>query len=380
MLVWLKNAPVFEPDSFPSHENVCNFVDKIIFCSPEDLSEKLIAMQTHKHSHTCHERNNVNQYRFNIPYYRMNKTCFLLPLSEDHNTKDTKKYEKRQKKIQEHLNNDIVKNMSFGESLISLKISEEEYYLAIRTSLTKPRLFLRRKSSTKLSANAFYNNSELSIQEACYNILQIPLSRSSEECISIPTFPAKDRVRMRTKPRIIRYRNYHSEIDSDNFIRENLMLFTPWNIEQKDILDKNVEDLFTVNKDSISDNKKLFNAFSDETLSQAFREAMARTSDEENSTDNRTNEKFDFDEYTLNDEFTYANIETEYDENSCRDKVFFILPEKLPENKYQELFEKFNQDQRNYIMHVADNFEKTPTKQLLHFLTGGAGYSLKMKF
>ncbi|KAK3933134.1 Halomucin [Frankliniella fusca] len=261
MLVWLKNAPVFEPDNLQSHENVCNFVDKIISCSSEELSEKLVAMQFHKHSHTCHKRNNVNQCRFNIPYYPMNKTCILLPLSEEHNTKDRKKHEKRQKKIQEHLN-DIVKNMSFGEFLISLKITEEEYYLAIRTGLTKPQLFLRRspkdifispfskkiielmrsniniqfvldafgaatyvidyinkssrgmsmilkqvlqevregnenlrKSLTKLS-NAFYNNSELSIQEACYNILQIPLSRSSEECIFIPTFPAKDRVRM----------------------------------------------------------------------------------------------------------------------------------------------------------------------------------------
>ncbi|KAE8739076.1 hypothetical protein FOCC_FOCC015432 [Frankliniella occidentalis] len=52
-----------------------------------------------------------------------------------------------------------------------------------------------RKSFTKLS-NAFYNNSELSIQEVCYNILQIPLSRSSEDCIFIPTFPITDRVRI----------------------------------------------------------------------------------------------------------------------------------------------------------------------------------------
>ncbi|KAK3907778.1 Methionyl-tRNA formyltransferase, partial [Frankliniella fusca] len=82
---------------------------------------------------------------------------------------------------------------------------------------------------------------------------------------------------------------------------------------------------------------------------------------------------FDFDEYSLEDNFTFADIAAELEDDGSRDKVFFIAPEKLPESDFQNLFEKLNQDQRDYIMHVADHFEKTPDKQLLHFLTGGAG-------
>ncbi|KAK3914189.1 ATP-dependent DNA helicase [Frankliniella fusca] len=48
------------------------------------------------------------------------------------------------------------------------------------------------------------------------------------------------------------------------------------------------------------------------------------------------------------------------EDDGSREKVFFIAPEKLPESDFQNLFEKLNQDQRYYIMHVADHFEKTP--------------------
>ena len=52
------------------------------------------------------------------------------------------------------------------------------------------------QESLRKISNTFHNNSELSIQEACYNILQLPLSKSSEESIFIPTFPPDERVHM----------------------------------------------------------------------------------------------------------------------------------------------------------------------------------------
>lgn len=55
--------------------------------------------------------------------------------------------------------------------------------------------FSLQQSLQKIS-NTFHNNSELCIQEACYNILQLPMSRSSEDCVFIPTFPPSNRVQM----------------------------------------------------------------------------------------------------------------------------------------------------------------------------------------
>lgn len=43
---------------------------------------------------------------------------------------------------------------------------------------------------------AFHQNSELSAQEASYNILSIPMSKASEQCIFIPTGPPESRSRM----------------------------------------------------------------------------------------------------------------------------------------------------------------------------------------
>ncbi|KAK3910225.1 Oligopeptide transporter 2 [Frankliniella fusca] len=167
-----------------------------------------------------------------------------------------------------------------------------------------------------------------------------------------------------SKSRVIRYRNYQYKIDPENYIRENLVLFMPWT---------NMERLFASHSHTINE-KKIFNAFDDDNLNLAMNKAMARTSTNNEDDEEANVATFDFDEYSMEDNFTFADIATELEVVGSREKVFFIAPEKLPKSDFQNLFEKLNQDQRDYIMHViADHFEKTPDKQLLHFFTGGAG-------
>ena len=48
------------------------------------------------------------------------------------------------------------------------------------------------------------------------------------------------RVVLRTKPKILRYVNYNQKVDSENYYREQIMLFFPWRNEEKDLL-KNYE-------------------------------------------------------------------------------------------------------------------------------------------
>ncbi|KAE8739092.1 hypothetical protein FOCC_FOCC015415 [Frankliniella occidentalis] len=173
--------------------------------------------------------------------------------------------------------------------------------------------------------------------------------------------------------KIIRYRNYHYEIDPENYLRENIMLYLPWRNEKAEILNVNLEDVFTKYKQRISDNKVEFNAFSDEALQLAFDEALTRTSDESEVQEKNTQPKFDFDDYSFDDEYTVADIQHEMKDDSQVEYVKFISPGKEDEDIYQKMFETLNQDQRDYIMHVADHFKKYRSKQLLHFLTGGAG-------
>jgi hypothetical protein len=296
-----------------------------------------------------------------------------------------------------------------------------------------------RRSLINIS-NTFYNNSELSIQEACYNILQLHLSESSEECIFIPTFPQKDRVKLlisqeeleklddrstdifasgllehyvkrpislenltlaefaadyryssiktknaialqnktgfiskRIKSRIIRYRNYHYETDPEDYIREHVMLYIPWrNEEEEDILNANLENIFVSNKENISTKNKLFNSFDDKVMDVALQEASERYENEDSHPNITESPNFAFDDFALKESDNYVDIENEMQDNNNITDVKFLAPQKMLEDDYQQLFEKLNQDQRDYITHTADHFQNS-NKQLLHFVTGGAG-------
>lgn len=506
MLLWLDQAPKYDPSNPDSIHAVCSFIDKIISCSSKDISQDLVNLQTHKHSHTCLKRKGTTECRFGIPYFPMDKTRILRPLPESYNEKTVIKLKKVLKKIKQALQDDASKHLSFDQFLERMKISKRVYIAAIRSSLTKPQIIIKRdpedifispysikiielmrsncnlqfvldpfgaacyiidyinkscrgmskimrdalkeiregndtlQQSLRKISNTFHNNSELSIQEACYNILQLQLSRSSEDCVFIPTFPIENRVKLvkaqqilesmdekstdifehglidyycqrpdsmnsitlaefaanyrysslqgpraiplkndsgfvyqRIKSRIIRYRNYHYELDPENFVREHLMLYHPWRNEKRDILETDMESLFKDNEEKIKQVKKMFNAMSDDMLFAAFDEAMQRADDdEEDVTTPLGQQVFDFDTYSLNDTYSFADIEREFQDDNERDSISFTSPQKINDRDYQQLFEKLNQDQRDYVMHVADHFE-TSHQQLFHFLTGGAG-------
>lgn len=116
--------------------------------------------------------------------------------------------------------------------------------------------------------------------------------------------------------------------------------------------------------------KEKNNAFDDLDLEKAFDEADERCEDEDSEIYGK--QIFDFDTYNLEDEFTFADVGTEFQDKPTTDPVSFIAPAKISEEEFQDMFENLNQEQRDYIMHVADGFEKNE-KQILHFLTGGAG-------
>lgn len=63
------------------------------------------------------------------------------------------------------------------------------------------------------------------------------------------------------------------------------------------------------------------------------------------------------DDFSLRDEFNSADIQREFEEDHSS-KVSFTSPLTLPNEEYQELIAKLNQEQRNYLMHVADCLEK----------------------
>ena len=59
---------------------------------------------------------------------------------------------------------------------------------------------------------------------------------------------------LRAKPKIIRYVKYNQEVDSENYFREQLMLFNPWRNEERDIL--NGYDTYAEHFKAVSDKVK----------------------------------------------------------------------------------------------------------------------------
>ncbi len=145
LLLWIEGAPKFGEDS---DEKVCNFVDKIISCSkPAGICElgELVSRQEHKHSFTC-KKKFQKQCRFNFPQPPMKSTQILYPLSDVKEISLLNQHKATWKEIREQLN-DMKEgdNISFEELLTKLGVKEEEYILAIRSSLSRATIFLKRK-------------------------------------------------------------------------------------------------------------------------------------------------------------------------------------------------------------------------------------------
>jgi hypothetical protein len=152
MLIWLENAPIFGVD-----KDVIAFIDQIITCTKPENDSKLLELvnrQTHRHSHTC-RKNSKNVCRFNYPQPPMRSTHILYPLDDDTSQTRIRNRKVLWKDIKNKLN-DLKegKDITFDQLLEELGVSEHEYILAIRSSLSCPTIFLKR-SPNELRINNY---------------------------------------------------------------------------------------------------------------------------------------------------------------------------------------------------------------------------------
>ncbi|XP_078349889.1 uncharacterized protein LOC144634728 [Oculina patagonica] len=145
MLLWIEGAPKFGEDS---DEKICNFIDKIITCSKPGNScelDELVSRQEHKHSFTCKKRFE-KKCRFHFPQPPMKSTRILYPLSESDQISLLDEHKATWEEINEQLNAMREgEDISFDELLKKLGVTEEVYILAIRSSLSRATIFLKRK-------------------------------------------------------------------------------------------------------------------------------------------------------------------------------------------------------------------------------------------
>jgi len=143
MVVWVKNAPDILNDK---PETIEDFINTHLLCSKHTDLLDLLAYQTHRHARTCRQKGK-SICRFKFPQPPFPKTMVLQPLSA-HEKKDAKElgkiYEKVSKKLNEYKNGT---DISFRDFLAELDIQEELYIKAIRWSLQRATVFLKRSPS-----------------------------------------------------------------------------------------------------------------------------------------------------------------------------------------------------------------------------------------
>ena len=144
MLIWLDGAPEFQVNS---DAEVIGFIDNIITCQkPRDNPELLglINRQVHRHFHTC-RKNTKTECRFNYPQPPMRQTKILYPLDTEMPQSKVKIHKDTWKSIKKHL--DDMKegeDITFDQLLLDLNVTEENYLLAVSSSLNAATVFLKR--------------------------------------------------------------------------------------------------------------------------------------------------------------------------------------------------------------------------------------------
>ncbi|XP_059077054.1 uncharacterized protein LOC131876217 [Cryptomeria japonica] len=138
-LIWVKDAPIYGKHS---NSSIIEFVDKYITCATEHLEPSIAILHKHHHTKQCRRSKN-GACRYNFPLPPVQKTMILEPLIEKNET------------IISIANNILSKlqttnyNISFTFQMFlnELDITEDEYIIALRSTIHRPTLFLQRKPS-----------------------------------------------------------------------------------------------------------------------------------------------------------------------------------------------------------------------------------------
>lgn len=154
MLVWLENAPKYDPEKVDDKDLV-KFIDFIMTTSTDiEKVKDQVGKQHHKCTHTC-LKGDRQICRFNAPFRPMDKTRILMPLEKE--VKDQMSKEKK-KKIRDYnyrlaleLNQNAKEIGSFEGLLDRMDSSQEpyekklEFYLeTIQATIGHPKIFLKR--------------------------------------------------------------------------------------------------------------------------------------------------------------------------------------------------------------------------------------------
>ena len=145
MLIWLEGAPRIKINS---DEQIATYIDNIITgqkpTNDDELTELVNTRQIHRHSHTC-RKHARSKCRFNYPQPPLKQTMILYPLDNETPHNHLQMHKDNWTCIKKYLDDMIEgEDITFDQLLYNLNVTEENYLLAIRSSLNAPTVFLKR--------------------------------------------------------------------------------------------------------------------------------------------------------------------------------------------------------------------------------------------
>ena len=195
------------------------------------------------------------------------------------------------------------------------------------------------------------------------------------------------RVVLRAKPKILRYVNYNQKVDSENYYREQIMLFFPWRNEEKDLLKhhKTYQDHFKtichriqLKKIEYDPNSELLKEVELATETQTIdifddicpniESIEAKDSEKEPL----TSTKYEFYNPEIRSHAFY-DLGPDIGALSYEGNDIEIVQTRLPEKDNLDLLSKLNRKQREIFTHIVHSIVNKPQDQLCVFITGGAG-------
>ena len=196
------------------------------------------------------------------------------------------------------------------------------------------------------------------------------------------------RIVLRQKPKIIRYVHYSEKVDSNNYYREQLMLFHPWRNEDKDLLGgyETFENHFRALEKDILKKKTEYDANIEvhDEIEAAVQTEIQDCFDDVCPNIESIEANDAVNKPSLSHAYSFYNPESHrnayYDigadiglTSHIPNDEIEMIQNRLTEKDYLNLLSKLNTKQRQIFTHIIHSLTHKPCEKLHIFITGGAG-------
>lgn len=193
----------------------------------------------------------------------------------------------------------------------------------------------------------------------------------------LPLLDQSGFVKIRRKPKVIRYRTYSIHQDRSNYYRVLVMLYYPWRNEEAEIDNANCENIFHANKDVIDNNFRIYNDNKpvDSAQNTEVENAVTEVESANNDEPNEENVNNDFNVYTYDENVIQPDIVRdiageEVPLEVCRK---FPIPKLLTDEQLKDIYSTLNEKQHQICIDILNRFKRNDNIPFHYFISGGAG-------